>query len=1060
MIADRRKKHLQILRNTGFLTLILSAHSLLHAQTYFFDSYSVSDGLAQSYVYCIFQDSNHKVWLGSKSGVSVFDGHEFARYSFEAGLSPNGVQAIIQDHQGVIWLGHTGGGLTRYRNNKFERIRLPNDSIIGDITSILEDPDGSLWISTLRAGVIRILNPDVESQDLLFKGIKGNDLSDQVYGSYLGKDSSLYMVTDMGIKVYDRDSSVFRMFHPTGLTSYWTKSCIMEDSRGNFWFGTYNGGLYRYSLRDSSFKVYDIRDGLAYNWISALLEDRNGSVWVATWGGGITRITGDSLKSFNTSNGLQDDKIRCLLEDIEGNILVGTYEHGLSIFKGERFVSYGLQDGLIDQQIWAIHRDRKGTYWFGSNGGITAFNPGTKKKSQITHFNRNSHQLSSNLIRFIVEDKKENLWFGTSGGGIFQYIPDRKQFSFDPFLNGTLLFQGDLIVTAMVIDRKNQLWAGTHDGLVRFDIEKRTGDRGKVESLDRRDISSLFIDKAGLLWIGSRGKGLTRYDDRTGKFIVIHAFDQVTPTCMVEDRQGRLWVGTESQGVLVYKKDSIVLHLTEQDGLLANYITLITIDGQRKICMGTNKGLNIYDPESGTIRAFLKRSGFTGIETKDNAVFNDRDGSVWFGTVRGAIHYTPAATSEEDLKPFTRINSLQVNYTERPLKEHMRLSFNENTIYFDFYSVCLSDPDAVVYQVKLEGLEKDWEPVTTQSFVNYPPLPPGKYTFLLRARNAAGVWNDPPLKYQFQIRPPFYKTWWFILSCVGAGAALIFIYIRVRERALVHEKIILEEKVQERTQEVTLKNEELARINKDITDSIRYAERIQLALLPPDIPFDHTFVLYRPKAIVSGDFYWMLDTGEKQFMAAIDCTGHGVPGAFMSIIGYTSLNKIVREYRITEPGSILEHLNIEVTLALHQKYDQWNINDGMDVCLVSINKHSSQLEYAGAMLPLILMRDGQLTEIRGDRYSIGRLTGADKRFENHQLELNAGDQIYMFSDGFSDQFGGTQGKKFKSSRLKNLFLSIHKMDPESQQKELVRGLEEWMGPAEQNDDILIIGRRF
>src|SRR5512137_2853985 len=132
MIAASRKKYIQILRDTGFLTLLLFGHSLLNAQTYFFDSYSVSDGLAQSYVYCIFQDSNHKVWLGSKSGVSVFDGREFKRYSFENGLSPNGVQAIIQDRQAVVWLGHTGGGLTRYRNNQFERIRLPNDSIIGD----------------------------------------------------------------------------------------------------------------------------------------------------------------------------------------------------------------------------------------------------------------------------------------------------------------------------------------------------------------------------------------------------------------------------------------------------------------------------------------------------------------------------------------------------------------------------------------------------------------------------------------------------------------------------------------------------------------------------------------------------------------------------------------------------------------------------------------------------------------------------------------------------------------------------------------------------------------
>jgi serine phosphatase RsbU (regulator of sigma subunit) len=393
----------------------------------------------------------------------------------------------------------------------------------------------------------------------------------------------------------------------------------------------------------------------------------------------------------------------------------------------------------------------------------------------------------------------------------------------------------------------------------------------------------------------------------------------------------------------------------------------------------------------------------------------------------------------------------------------MKLRHHENSIIFDYTSICLINPDAVNYKFKLEGADIDWMPETDQTTATYPALKPGKYVFMVMARNNDGIWNSEPVRFAFQIKPPFYQTWWFILICVLTGAGMILLYIKVRERNLRRENRILEEKVKQRTALVVAQKEELAQKNKDITDSIEYAKRIQVAILPPVIPFSETFVLFKPKAIVSGDFYWLVEKDDKEFIAAVDCTGHGVPGAFMSIIGHNMLNKIVKEYGILKPSDILNHLDREVNNTLQQSAQEKNIvKDGMDMTLVCYNRKEKLLEFSGAYNPIYLIRNGELTETKGDRFTIGRSVTdtQEKIFTNHTIKIKEGDTIYLFSDGYADQFGGIARKKFKSAPMKELFLKIQDKKMEEQKSILDSTIEEWRGDIEQIDDILIIGRRF
>lgn len=248
---------------------------------------------------------------------------------------------------------------------------------------------------------------------------------------------------------------------------------------------------------------------------------------------------------------------------------------------------------------------------------------------------------------------------------------------------------------------------------------------------------------------------------------------------------------------------------------------------------------------------------------------------------------------------------------------------------------------------------------------------------------------------------------------------------------------------------------------KKITDSIHYARRIQSAILPTrarlkELLHDH-FVLYKPKDIVSGDFYWATKQGNKSLIVAADCTGHGVPGALMSMIGNTLLNKIIGVEGITHPDQILDQLRTEIIESLKQTGEDFKTKDGMDVVLCAIDHDNNKLEFAGANNPLFLVRDGELVVYKGDKQPVGYHIGEPKPFTNHVLDVQKGDRIYIFTDGYQDQFGGEKERKFLVKRFRNLLLEIHK-EPMAEQKEILdTTIEEWMINTFQVDDILVLG---
>jgi len=561
--------------------------------------------------------------------------------------------------------------------------------------------------------------------------------------------------------------------------------------------------------------------------------------------------------------------------------------------------------------------------------------------------------------------------------------------------------------------------------------------------------------------VGSdRKKGLTYYDIEKDEFKIIDLGVKVAPTSITEDMNGNIWFGSSS-GVFAWDGDSIIHHLTEKTGLLTNIINLVVVDDNNDVYIGTNKGLNRYCQQENKIYTYGRKNGFTGIESRDNAVYKHDDGSIWFGTANGVMKLDPSNLRTQEVEPLTHVASMRVNYQNRQMSQGLKLSHKERSIIFDYYSICLTNPDAVEYQVMLKGADSDWQPVTQQTEAIYSALAPGKYKFMVKAKNSFGSWNKEPVSYEFSILPPFYLRWWFILGATILIVALVFMYIEIRERNLRKENRILEEKVVERTEEVVQKSKEIEQKNKDITDSIRYASRIQSAIMPPEDSLDNSFILFRPKDIVSGDFYWLAQDGSRQFVAAVDCTGHGVPGAFMSIIGHNSLNKIVKEYGVKDPAEILDHLNSEVVKTLQKQVDDGEVKDGMDLSLIVYDKKKKELEFAGAYNPLYLIRNKELIVTKADRFAIGRTSSeSGKKFSGHKIKLEKGDTTYIFSDGYADQFGGAAGKKFMIRNLKKLLVDIQDLSMEQQKYKLEENFENWRGENEQIDDVIIIGTRY
>ena len=1061
--------------------------AMLISQTYSFKNYNTKEGLPQSQVLAIFQDHNGIMWFGTNSGgVGKFDGNRFMTLSDNDGLINNNVYTISENSKNEMVFG-TSKGLSIYNGVTFKNYSVKEGLVNSLVFKVLRDDD-LIWIGT-QEGIYQLKNGKIEH-------FAGDTLLNKssVYSIFMDADKNIWFATlQNGAIYYNKTTKEFKHFSVTnGLMNDFIFS-IGQRGSGDILIGTRTG----LNAIDKNFKVRPVNEitkneNISYSCILALDKDN------VLFGSHTEGIIGfdfnlrSRVLQYNITNGLTSNPIQCLFKDRENNLWIGTDGAGVFKYKNNKFVYYTKLNHLPDNYINAVAQDSKGRYWIALRSNGLCKIEGQNMTNYLFDVKHPSW-LPDNDVNAILPASDNKLFFGTKDGLCIyenETFNTIKEFGFR-----------NKYILSLYEDSKKNVWIGTTEGVYKYTNGIITDvtiiNKFKQEGLQFL-INCIVEDKNGSIWFGTES-GLIELDSKGGCTLLNekNKFQNLKVQSAIMDKHQNLWFGTE-EGVFNYDYNTFT-KISQKNGLSSNFINFLQPDNVNRLLIGTNTGIDILDlrdfyANKISIKHFGKDDGLLSIESNFNAGFKDNTGRVLIGTTDGLEIYNPKFDQKNVLEPITKINRVKLFFgqedifkyskldTASLLPKSLSLPFSKNHLTFQFIGVSLSAPEKVMYQYKLEGLDNDWTPPTSKTEATYSSLPPGKYKFLLKAMNDDGVWNNEPAVFEFEISPPWYNTWWFYSICVIVLISSISIYNYVKTKKLIADKQKLERVVDERTKELRDEKEKVETINKEvieqktiiehknveITDSIKYAKNIQEALLPNlnniDSLFKSSFVLYMPKDIVSGDFYWFAKNGDTRFIAAVDCTGHGVPGAFMSIVGNTLLNEIVNEKKITHPGDILLELHKGVKIALNQNAQEFERRDGMDITLCSFNNNTKQIEYAGANRPLWIYRKNRnfdLEIIKASKFPIGGLELEENRvYENHVIEIEEGDCLYLFSDGYADQFGGPKGKKFMLTNLQKTLREIVEMPMQKQKEKLETAFNTWKQDTEQIDDVLVIGIRI
>ncbi|MCB9225495.1 MAG: SpoIIE family protein phosphatase [Crocinitomicaceae bacterium] len=525
-----------------------------------------------------------------------------------------------------------------------------------------------------------------------------------------------------------------------------------------------------------------------------------------------------------------------------------------------------------------------------------------------------------------------------------------------------------------------------------------------------------------------------------------------------------------------------VININQNDGLKGGRVSNFYIAGNDELVICTIVGvgyLKIIDPnvEIHTKADFFKKyqlifydsrsglmgEGFGGPRLDDQGriwtINKDSEWQLIFG--RDSTH-GPKHLKFQSIQSIDRSNSKKyfqfwLPGTEYIVNDHIEINYDEELL-INLKAIYFRDVFALNYQCKID--DRDWSAQQSSSTFQLSNLGNGEHEISFRAISPdKKISNEIVLK--VVVIPPFYETAWFIFLMIFLGIGIIYSIFRWRTHVMRLRQRILEKTVDERTKEIKLQKIEIETQHNEIKDSISYAKRIQEAILPPtelvNKCLPENFILYKPKDVVAGDFYWLEEVGELIIFAAADCTGHGVPGAMVSVVCHNALNRAVREFGCLEPNLILDKTR-DLVLQRFESGKQ-EVNDGMDIAVCTLNKKTNELKFSGANNGLYLIRNGELQETKGDKQPIGKFHDP-KPFEGHSIQLEKEDTFYLYTDGFADQFGGDKGKKLKSSHFKQLLLEKHKLNLKEQVKVIDAAFEEWKGELEQVDDICVIGVRI
>ncbi|OFY86309.1 MAG: hypothetical protein A3F72_10910 [Bacteroidetes bacterium RIFCSPLOWO2_12_FULL_35_15] len=1047
-------------------------------------------GFTQNWV-CV-QDKRGVLYFGNSSVILEYDGKVWRKIPVTSSVA---IRSLYIDSLGTIYVGSVGdfGLLVPQKNGElvFQSLTkglTEKEKNFSDVWKIHNNKGAVIFQSSenlffLKDNKITTISPEFSFASLSFIAnddfyirqrmvglmkLEGNKLhlipegeklkDDGILGVIpfpkhsknkylvLTGDNGFFLIDDIKKNITPVLSTSAKQLNDIGVLgmNWFNDSTIFINSRG---------GIISLNQKLELQKIINKSDGLNDESIANMFVDKQKELWLCT-NNGISKISINSpLYFYNNSSGLK------------GNIFK------ISIYNNKIFV--GTTAGIFQAELNNQNKSSTAEKLIFKNIEGTYF--------EVWDFNQNKNQL-----------------LAATSDGVFEIANNKANRITKAYSN--IIFNS--------VNSENRMYVGEKDGLKI--LEKNKSLKWEVKhflDFPTDDIVSIVeipndsIDpKEVVLWMTTRNKGamkvsfdgtfnykLTRYDttrglpnelinleiyngkvyfcNAVGSFVYdknkISAFtpalnwgtgniflydknkDEGKKKCFTEIPMNSIWNEKET----LISDDSI-----SGDGKnLLNALMVMEEKGYTYyqnnpdiLWIGLSDILIRYD-------SHVKKDYQTAFNTLIRKVSIGKDSTVFFGTYSNPISETK------------RIVSL-----DQGSDQFLQLPYKYNSLTFEYAAPFFEREEQTQFSYKLIGFDTAWSAWSISSSKQFTNLFEGEYIFIVKAKSV--YQNESRVAhYKFTILPPWYRTFWAYIFYLLIFVLLIVIAVKISVRRLTLAKIKLEKIVTERTTEVVKQKEELQQKSAiieiaydDIKSSINYAKRIQESILPlkNEIKksFPESFVLFKPRDIVSGDFYWFSKHENRNIIACVDCTGHGVPGAFMSMIGNTILNEIINEKGIETPSEILNLLHERVRQSLKQDLENAETRDGMDISLCVIDTLNSKIQYAGANRPLYIIRKNKLEEIKPNKMPIGGYQmEEDRRFLNHEISLNSGDTIYLTTDGYADQFGGEKGKKFMVKRFHQLLMEIQDQTMEHQAETLRSTIEKWQGSLEQVDDILLIG---
>ncbi len=1106
--------------STKYIVLIfligLSILTFAQEKELVFSHYGVEDGLSQSEGNCVFQDSRGLIWIGTQAGLNRFDGKTFISYDKNP-LDPNSISsswvyAIAEDKEGNLWLG-TQNGLNKFNPSTGQFTHyLTNPDELKEKESInvyaVLYVNGVIWIKTdytiskflpkenrfvhyshkkedyFSKPKIEFSLPIIKSDDGIWAGSSfGLQFysfeHDQVktflhvpddirsipddYVTAIAKDNSnnLFIGTENGIAHFDSYSKKCRPKLTDELNAILDQvgnrhvSGIVYVENGHsreLLISTFGGGLVVYDIIHKTYNIYreDVSNpqSLAYNRIKSLFRDQSGNLWLGLNGKGVDKSSPNGIKfmayrnSGNSGVKLSDNMIASLYAN-QSDIWVGTWGSGLNIMdrktKDVTIINTKGPTGqrIVDDHVHTIYKDDNARIWLGTRNGISIYVESTQQfYSFEEYFGVDLPDNMSNARINVIEAHSANeVFLGSSKGFCFFNLLTKK-FEIGKGNQGQALSS---IVYDFYSDQ-NAFWVATETGFYKFSLAKKFLKVFKTKENLQKNAEGVY----------NVPNSSTIYD-------------------IAKDKYGNFWLATQS-GLNKFdpKKETYKYYTKENNGLPDNTIYELLMYNGLKLWFSTNRGLGLLNVQNDSLKTYTNADGLQSLEFNNGASYHSSLGEFLFGGLNGFNVFFPDSIRENSNKPVTTFLSFTLidkngKIIINPLfgVDKIHMSYDDNSVKIYFAALEYTNPTKNSYQYKLDGLNDTWVNLEQQNSVFFPSLNPGEYTLRIRGSNNDQIWGDE-VTVSIVVSYPIYANIWAYLFYFLIVVLIIYRIWRTNR----NEKLKTNEDIRNKQ----MLNLQLERQKSEIDvqhtamrDSINYAKHIQEAMLPSEYLLKkllpNSFVLYMTKDIVSGDFYWIAQRGNKTFIAAVDCTGHGVPGAFMSIIGFDLLKNIVRERGVEDPSEILNQLNYGVSDTFRKSNtDTQKVRDGMDMALCVIDHTKHTVEFSGAINPMVLIRDGSISLLKGNRFSIGSFNDDENnKFEKHTIQYKAGDCFYMFSDGYADQFGGPFAKKFKQKRFLHLLLNIHHLPMEKQKYELKENFNQWRDQIEQVDDVLVIG---